>query len=223
MSALNPLVIGVVLKLEASKTAEIDSRAIERGTCSAQAWVELFCCFFMELFGLNQFSCRFLLSPSFSTICRSGLRKSPEIGKDPDSGGGDFSRENREFAAVCLSGEGPYFWVGKSPISIRDFTRRQVYLGHNRILVEDNAFSQPGARCARRGFFGLANPDGIDQDFKQKITKETKILLRPRQNNFVLRCLFNLLLLLFLGQSPYLSLSSSSEKPIHLKRQLQCC
>jgi len=130
--------------------------------------------------------------------------------------GGDFSRENREFAAVCLSGEGPYFWVGKSPISIRDFTRRQVYLGHNRILVEDNAFSQPGARCARRGFFGLANPDGIDQDFKQKITKETKILLRPRQNNFVLRCLFNLLLLLFLGQSPYLSLSSSSEKPIHL-------
>ena len=52
-------------------------------------------------------------------------------------------------------------------------------------------------------------PDGIDQDCKQKITKETKILLRPRQNNFVLRCLFNLLLLLFLGQSPYLSLSSS--------------
>jgi hypothetical protein len=46
----------------------------------------------------------------------------------------------------------------------------------------------------------LANPDGIDQDFKQKMTKETKILLRPRQNNFVLRCLFNLLLLLFLGQ-----------------------
>ena len=32
----------------------------------------------------------------------------------------------------------------------------------------------------------MANPDGIDQDFKQKITKETKILMRPRQNNFVL-------------------------------------
>ena len=57
MGALNPLVTGVVLKLEASKTAEIDSRAIERATCSAQAWVELFCCFFIELFGLNQFSC----------------------------------------------------------------------------------------------------------------------------------------------------------------------
>ncbi len=32
----------------------------------------------------------------------------------------------------------------------------------------------------------MANPDGIDQDFKQKITKESKILLRPRQNKFVL-------------------------------------
>jgi hypothetical protein len=53
MGALNPLVTGVVLKLEASKTAEIDSRAIERATCSAQAWVELFCCFFTELFRLN--------------------------------------------------------------------------------------------------------------------------------------------------------------------------
>src|SRR6476646_8039141 len=46
MSALNPLVAGVALKLEASKTAEIDSRAIERATCSAQAWVELFLLFF---------------------------------------------------------------------------------------------------------------------------------------------------------------------------------
>jgi hypothetical protein len=73
------------MKLEASKTAEIDSRAIERATCSGQAWVDLFCCFFIELFRLKQFSCRFLLSPSFSTICRSGLRKSPEIGKDLDS------------------------------------------------------------------------------------------------------------------------------------------
>jgi len=56
MSALNPLLTGVVLKMEASKTAEIDSRAIERATCSPQAWVELFCCFFTELFGLNHFS-----------------------------------------------------------------------------------------------------------------------------------------------------------------------
>ena len=53
MGALNPLVTGVVLKLEASNTAETDSRAIERATCSAQAWVELFCCFFTELFRLN--------------------------------------------------------------------------------------------------------------------------------------------------------------------------
>jgi len=59
MSALNPLVIGVVLKLEASKTAEIDSRATERATCSVPARVELFCCSFIELFGLNQFSYRF--------------------------------------------------------------------------------------------------------------------------------------------------------------------
>ena len=52
MGALNPLVT-VVLKLEASKTAEIDSRATERAICSAQARVELFFCFFIELFGLN--------------------------------------------------------------------------------------------------------------------------------------------------------------------------
>ena len=48
MGALNPLVAGVALKLEASKTAEIDSRAIESATWSAQARVELFCCFFIE-------------------------------------------------------------------------------------------------------------------------------------------------------------------------------
>jgi hypothetical protein len=44
---------GVELKLEASKTAEIDSRVTERATLSAQALVELFCCFFMELFRLD--------------------------------------------------------------------------------------------------------------------------------------------------------------------------
>jgi hypothetical protein len=53
MGALNPLVTEVVLKLEASKTAEIDSRATERAICSAQARVELFCCFFIALFRLN--------------------------------------------------------------------------------------------------------------------------------------------------------------------------
>src|SRR4029077_8813644 len=93
----------------------------------------------------------------------------------------------------CLSGKSSDFSGRESPISIRDFARRNVYLAaqpHSSCQrVEDNAFpSQPGARCARQGSFGLANPDGIDQDFKQKMTKETKILLRPRQNNFVLRC-----------------------------------
>jgi hypothetical protein len=57
MGALNPLVAGVALKLEASKTAEIDSRAIERATRSAQPWEELFGRFFIALFELNQFSC----------------------------------------------------------------------------------------------------------------------------------------------------------------------
>jgi len=38
MGALTPLVTGVALKLAAaSKTAEIDTRAIERTTCNAQA------------------------------------------------------------------------------------------------------------------------------------------------------------------------------------------
>jgi hypothetical protein len=29
---------------------------------------------------------------------------------------------------VCLSGKGPYCWVGKIPRSITDFARRKVYL-----------------------------------------------------------------------------------------------
>ena len=49
MLALDPLVAGLALKLEATKTAEIDSRATERATCSAQARVELFRCFFIKL------------------------------------------------------------------------------------------------------------------------------------------------------------------------------
>ena len=57
MGALNPLVAEVELKLEASKTAEIDNRAIERATWSAQARVELFCCFFIKLFRLNCINC----------------------------------------------------------------------------------------------------------------------------------------------------------------------
>jgi len=49
MLALDPLIAGLALKLEATKTAEIDSRAIERAACSAQARVELFRCFFIKL------------------------------------------------------------------------------------------------------------------------------------------------------------------------------
>jgi len=53
----------VALKFAAAnKTAEIDNRAIERATWSAQPWVEFFCCFFIELRRLNQFSCRFFFS-----------------------------------------------------------------------------------------------------------------------------------------------------------------
>src|SRR4026208_2317717 len=112
MGALNPLVTGVVLKVEASNTTEIDSRAIERARC-AQAWLELFCCFFIGLFRLKQFSCRFLLSPSFSTICRSGLRKSPEIGKDPDSRwgllGGTFFAKIGNSPRSVYRGRAPIF------------------------------------------------------------------------------------------------------------------
>jgi hypothetical protein len=55
---------GLELKLAASKTAEIDSKATERAAWSAQALVELFCCFFIELFRFDhfQFSKQTLLS-----------------------------------------------------------------------------------------------------------------------------------------------------------------
>src|SRR5262245_39222603 len=127
MGALNPLLTGVVLKLEASKTAEIHSRAIERATCSAQAWVELFCCFFKELFRLNQFSCGFLLSPFSSTICRLRIveifRKSQKI------------CEIRRFALVCLSEDSSYFGIGKIPDKHQGFCAAQKYIWRqNRIL-----------------------------------------------------------------------------------------
>ena len=57
MGAFNSLVAGVALKLEATKTAEMDNRAIERATCSAQAREELFFCFFIKLFRLNCINC----------------------------------------------------------------------------------------------------------------------------------------------------------------------
>src|SRR4029077_2547220 len=41
---------------EAVKTAEIDSKAIERATCSVLPLVELFCCFFIDVF-LLVFGC----------------------------------------------------------------------------------------------------------------------------------------------------------------------
>ena len=128
MGALNPLVAGVVLKLAASKTAEIDSRAIERTTCSAQAWVELFCCFFIELFGLNQSSCRFPFDHASPRFPAGSLEKSSENGQDPRSGGGTLVRKNSIFAVVCLSGRSPDFRGGESPISLREFARRKVYL-----------------------------------------------------------------------------------------------
>ena len=58
LMALKPLVAGVALQLEVRKTAEIDSRAIERAICRAQARVELFCCSCIELFSFDHFSCR---------------------------------------------------------------------------------------------------------------------------------------------------------------------
>ena len=68
MGALNPLVAGPALKLEATKTAELDSRTSERATWSAEARVELLCRFFIEFFGSNQFSCRFCLTSFLSKI-----------------------------------------------------------------------------------------------------------------------------------------------------------
>jgi hypothetical protein len=95
MGALNPIVTGVVLKLEASKTAEIDSRATERAIWSAQAWVELFCCFFIQLFGLNQFSC---FSARFTGLRIAEISR--QIGEIP--------------SAVPASERQEYTWAGCS-------------------------------------------------------------------------------------------------------------
>src|SRR6478736_4208848 len=45
-----PNVNGAASELEARKTAEIDSMAIERATWRAQPRVKLFCCFFIDVF-----------------------------------------------------------------------------------------------------------------------------------------------------------------------------
>src|SRR5215469_10579873 len=49
---------GVALKLATSKAAETHSRVTERVTWSTQALVELFCCFFIELFRSDDFEFR---------------------------------------------------------------------------------------------------------------------------------------------------------------------
>ena len=135
MGALNPLVAGVAMKLAAaSKTAEIDSRATERAIWSAQAWVELVCCFFIELLGLNQFSCRFPLIMLLQDFRPEVLRNLPKIGKDP-SGGWTLVRENNIFAVVCLSGKSPDFSGREFPISIREFARRKVYLASRSAFI----------------------------------------------------------------------------------------
>ena len=56
IGALNPLAAGVALKLDSSKTADTDSRVIEKAIWSVQPWIELFCCFFIGLFDVNHFS-----------------------------------------------------------------------------------------------------------------------------------------------------------------------
>src|SRR2546430_7612804 len=52
-----PNVNGAALELEASKTAKIDSRALERATWRAQPRLKLFCCFFIDVF-LLIFGCQ---------------------------------------------------------------------------------------------------------------------------------------------------------------------
>ena len=95
--------------------------------------------------------------------------------------------------------------LGESLISIRDYARRKAYLAakpHPSCQrVEDNAFhlNRPSVYLSGKALvFGLANPRLHRlRNFKQKITKETKIPLRPRQNNFVAFCLICFLLLFF--------------------------
>ena len=150
MGALNPLVAGVVLKLAASKTAEIDSRAIERATCSAQAWVELFCCFFIELFGLNQFSCRFPFDHASPRFPAGSLEKSSENGKDPRSGGGTLVRKNSIFAVVCLSGKSPDFSGREIPDKHQGFCATQSIPGKQQRIHPANALRTTRSTSTRR-------------------------------------------------------------------------
>jgi hypothetical protein len=83
-------------------------------------------------------------------------------------------------------------------------TRRSVYLSGKALV------------------FGLANPRLHRlRNFKQKITKETKIPLRPRQNNFVAFCLI-CFLILFLGVAGS-AVATRARKGCPGRRRLRAC
>jgi hypothetical protein len=75
IGALNPLVAGVAVKQEAIKTAGIDSRAIEKAATSAQTRVELFCCFFIDVFLWVSLSGNVCHSPASPGNSRRSSRK----------------------------------------------------------------------------------------------------------------------------------------------------
>ena len=144
MGALNPLVAGAALKLEASKTAEIDNRAIERATWSAQARIELFCCFFMELFRLNQFSCRFFLSSA--QHCRVRLGKAAGVPKAAAFTPAELDGRGRGGAFQAGSG-------GTADHQVRG-GRRLFYC--QRVLTLSSMESSENTACAGSAYRGKA-------------------------------------------------------------------
>jgi len=90
------------------------------------------------------------------------LRNLPKIGKGP-SGGWTLVRENNIFAVVCLSGKSPDFSGREFPISIREFARRKVYLASSSaFILPTRSHLNPALGVPVGGFWGSANPDGID-------------------------------------------------------------
>src|SRR5262245_23149717 len=77
---VNPFATGAALKLEVSKTAEIDSRATQRATRSAEAQVELFCCFFIELFRLNCINCNPVSRGTKESSSQGAFEQAPHFG-----------------------------------------------------------------------------------------------------------------------------------------------
>src|SRR5262245_30348700 len=77
---VDPLAAEAALKLEASKTAEIDSRATQRATRSAEALVELFCCFFIELFRLNCINCNPVSRGTKESSSQGAFEQAPHFG-----------------------------------------------------------------------------------------------------------------------------------------------